>query len=172
MPFGTAAAVAGHVNAIRQPGDLAVVSIHWGSNWGYRVPERQRAFAHALIDAGACDVLHGHSSHHPRPAEVHRGRLILYGCGDFLNDYEGIEGYEEFRSDLTLAYLPQFSADNVLEALALAPFRIRRFRLERADAEATAWLLATLGRECAPFGTRISLAPGGRLAVNWSPDGR
>ncbi len=48
----TAVTVAARINAIRRPGDLAVVSIHWGSNWGYRVPERQRAFAHALIDAG------------------------------------------------------------------------------------------------------------------------
>jgi poly-gamma-glutamate capsule biosynthesis protein CapA/YwtB (metallophosphatase superfamily) len=30
----------------------------------------------------------------------------LYGCGDFLNDYEGISGYEVFRSDLRLMYLP------------------------------------------------------------------
>jgi poly-gamma-glutamate capsule biosynthesis protein CapA/YwtB (metallophosphatase superfamily) len=29
--------------------------------------------------------------------EGYRDRLILYGCGDFLNDYEGIKGYEEFR---------------------------------------------------------------------------
>jgi len=31
-------------------------------------------------------------------------RLILYGCGDFLNDYEGIRGYEEYRGDLALMY--------------------------------------------------------------------
>jgi hypothetical protein len=27
-----------------------------------------------------------------RPFEVYRDRLILYGCGDLLNDYEGIGG--------------------------------------------------------------------------------
>jgi poly-gamma-glutamate synthesis protein (capsule biosynthesis protein) len=26
----------------------------------------------------------------------------LYGCRDFLNDYEGIAGYQEFRGDLVL----------------------------------------------------------------------
>ncbi len=25
--------------------------------------------------------------HHPRPIEVYRDRFILYGCGDFINDY-------------------------------------------------------------------------------------
>ncbi len=163
----TAAAVASRINAFRRPGDLAVVSIHWGSNWGYRVPEHQQAFALTLIDAGACDVLHGHSSHHPRPIEIYQGRPILYGCGDFINDYEGIEGYETFRGDLTLAYLPRFGEDNVLEALTLLPFRIRRFRLQRAEAEEAAWLQATLDRESAPFGTRIALEADGRLAASW-----
>jgi poly-gamma-glutamate synthesis protein (capsule biosynthesis protein) len=31
--------------------------------------------------------------------------LILYGCGDFLTDYEGISGYEQFRGDLAIMYL-------------------------------------------------------------------
>ena len=35
--------------------------------------------------------MHGHSSHHPRPIEVYRGKLILYGCGDLVDDYEGIQ---------------------------------------------------------------------------------
>mgnify|MGYP001558666949 CR=1 FL=1 len=36
------------------------------------------------------DIVHGHSSHHLRRIEVYRGKLVLYGCGDFLDDYEGI----------------------------------------------------------------------------------
>jgi Bacterial capsule synthesis protein PGA_cap len=36
----------------------------------------QVRFAHRLIDGGV-DVIHGHSSHHPRPIEVYRGKLIL-----------------------------------------------------------------------------------------------
>lgn len=44
-----AAAVRRH----KQPGDLALVSVHWGSNWGFGVPPEQRAWAHALIDEGA-----------------------------------------------------------------------------------------------------------------------
>jgi poly-gamma-glutamate synthesis protein (capsule biosynthesis protein) len=37
--------------------------------------------------------------------EVYKGKLILYGCGDFLNDYEGIGGYEYYRDGLALMYL-------------------------------------------------------------------
>jgi poly-gamma-glutamate capsule biosynthesis protein CapA/YwtB (metallophosphatase superfamily) len=56
-------------------------------------------------------LVHGHSSHHPRPFEVYRRTSILYGCGDYLHDYEGISGYEPFRDDLTLMYFPRI--DNV-----------------------------------------------------------
>jgi len=49
------------------------------------------------------DIVHGHSSHHVKGIEVHRGKLILYGCGDFIDDYEGIKGYEAFRDDLVPA---------------------------------------------------------------------
>jgi len=96
--------LATQVTASRRPGDIVVCSIHWGSNWGYEVPAEQVRFAHRLVDAGV-DVVHGHSSHHPRPIEVYRGRLILYGCGDLINDYEGIGGREAFRTELALLYL-------------------------------------------------------------------
>ena len=116
----TAHRTAERILALRKTGDLIVVSIHWGSNWGYEVPEEQRSFAHALIDAGACDLLHGHSSHHPRPLEVYKGKLVLYGCGDFITDYEGIYGYEQYRGDLALAYLARYSGEGALTELTLA----------------------------------------------------
>jgi poly-gamma-glutamate capsule biosynthesis protein CapA/YwtB (metallophosphatase superfamily) len=56
------------------------------------VDEDQVRFARRLIDGGV-DVIHGHSSHDLRPVEVYRGRLILYGCGDCIDDYEGISGH-------------------------------------------------------------------------------
>jgi poly-gamma-glutamate capsule biosynthesis protein CapA/YwtB (metallophosphatase superfamily) len=132
----------------KRKGDCAVVSIHWGSNWGYEVPREHRAFARRLVDAGAADLVHGHSSHHPRALEIHRGRLILYGCGDLLNDYEGIGGHREFRPELGLMYFPALDeATGELRSLELTPMRMRRFRLERAGAQDTAWLAALLQRE-------------------------
>ncbi|MEU7719079.1 CapA family protein [Streptomyces tibetensis] len=129
-----------------RPGDLTVVSVHWGSNWGYRVPREQVRFAHALIDGGA-DVVHGHSSHHFRPLEVYRDRLILYGCGDFVDDYEGISGHEQYRDDLRLAFLVSLEADSGrLAGLRMVPLRARRMRLEPASGEDRVWLRATLER--------------------------
>ena len=93
------ARIAGRVGRLRRTGDVVVLSIHWGPNWGFEIPEEHTRFAHGLIDQAGVSIVHGHSSHHPIAIEVYRNRLILYGCGDFLNDYEGISGYEEFLDD-------------------------------------------------------------------------
>jgi poly-gamma-glutamate synthesis protein (capsule biosynthesis protein) len=142
----TAEAVVRRVRQVRRPGDIAVVSVHWGSNWGHRVPRSHVGFAHTLIDGGV-DVVHGHSSHHPRPVEVYRGRLILYGCGDFVDDYEGITGYEEYRDDLRLAFLLSVAPDGGRPSgLRMVPLRARRMRLEPAAEDERAWLRETLDR--------------------------
>ena len=140
--------------ALGLSGDVRVVSIHWGDNWGYPPSAVERAFAHALIDAGV-DVVHGHSSHHPRPIEIYRGRLVLYGCGDLVNDYEGIHGYEEFRSDLRLLYQVDVDPEGRLIALELLPFHARRFSLEPASAGDRAWLAGTLTKVSRPLGTSV-----------------
>ncbi|QPP05663.1 CapA family protein [Streptomyces bathyalis] len=150
----------------RRPGDVVVASVHWGSNWGYGVPRNQRAFAHALIDGGGVDVVHGHSSHHPRPIEVYRGKLVLYGCGDFIDDYEGVEGHEEYRDDLRLLYLASIDSETGgLTALRMAPFQARRMRLSRAASGDTEWLRAVLDRVSGEFGVRVDVGRDGMLAV-------
>ncbi|HLU25923.1 MAG TPA: hypothetical protein VKZ58_09470, partial [Longimicrobiales bacterium] len=73
-------------------------------------------------------------------------------------------GYEEFRGDLTLMYLPTLDRTGRLTRFELVPLRIRRLRLEHASAPDREWLHATLDRECRPFGTRI-VDRGSRLAV-------
>src|SRR4029434_704739 len=128
-----AARAANQMRAHQQPGDLIIASIHWGSNWGYEIPHNQIAFAHRLIEEGIA-IVHGHSSHHVKAIEVFKGRLILYGCGDFLTDYEGISGYEMFRGDLALMYLIELdSCSGELITSQLVPMGMRGFRLERAS---------------------------------------
>ncbi|MDA8051588.1 MAG: CapA family protein [Rhodospirillales bacterium] len=160
------AALADRVSALRRQGDLLIASIHWSGNWGYAVSVAERHFAHGLIDIAGFDLVHGHSSHHPKPIELYRDRLILYGCGDFLNDYEGISGYEEYRGDLALAYLPRLrAATGRLLGLRLIPFRIARFRLHCAAPADTRWLQQRLAAESRRFGLAITLEPDGSLEV-------
>lgn len=132
---------------------IVVASIHWGPNWGYAVPGSYRRFARALIDEAGVDMVHGHSAHHPLGFEIHRDRLILYGCGDLINDYEGIPGHEEFRPGLGAWWLADLdSRTGTLQGLEMVPTRMHRFRLETPDGEEQMWLARLLERE--------SLTPG------------
>lgn len=131
----------------RQSNDLVIFSIHWGSNWGYDIPESFRSFAYDLIDIANVDVIFGHSSHHPRPIEIYHGKPILYGCGDFINDYEGISGYEKYRSDLSLMYFLDFDVSTLqFKKMTLAPMQIKRFSLHHASHEDSKWMLKTLNQ--------------------------
>ena len=154
LASSTASAIASRIAAVKRPGDVVVVSIHWGGNWGYGVPHAERAFARRLVESGT-DVVHGHSSHHAKGIEFHRGRLILYGCGDFLNDYEGIEGYESFRSELGFMYFVTLGAAGTPVVVTLVPTRIRRLRVDRARGEEVEWLAEMLAREGRSLGTRV-----------------
>ena len=164
----TVDALARRVARHRRPGDVVVVSIHWGGNWGFAIPAAQRAFARRLVEAGAADIVHGHSSHHVKGIEVHRDRLILYGCGDLVNDYEGIRGHPPYRDDLGLMYFPRLDpATGALLALPMAPMRLKRFRLHDAGADETRWLLDVLNREGKRLGTRARPGDDGLLYLEW-----
>ena len=161
--------IAQQVRAAKRAGDLVVASIHWGGNWGFAVPQEQRAFAHRLIDVAGVDIVHGHSSHHPKAIEIYRDKPILYGCGDFLNDYEGISGYEAFRGDLALMYFPTLDAGSGrLLRFAMTPTQTRHFRVNRAPEEGVYWLQETLNREGRKFGTHVERQPDNTLVLRWS----
>lgn len=145
------------VMALKRPGDVVIFSIHWGDNWGYEVPDAHRRFARALIDRAQIDVVHGHSSHHVKQIEVYQGKLILYGCGDFITDYEGISGYETYRGDLTLMYFPKLSPQTgELISCKLIPLKMHRFQLKRPSDDEMRWLHDVLCREGAKVGTSVS----------------
>jgi poly-gamma-glutamate synthesis protein (capsule biosynthesis protein) len=171
LEAASAERIAARVQAVRRAGDIVVASIHWGSNWGYEVPPEQVAFARRLVEQGV-DLVHGHSSHHPRPVDVWNGRLILYGCGDFINDYEGIGGYEPYRGDLVLMYFVTLTATGELVQLEAVPMQIRNMRLNRPSAQDTEFVRATLARISAPFGCQARAGSAGALIIGPERQGR
>jgi poly-gamma-glutamate capsule biosynthesis protein CapA/YwtB (metallophosphatase superfamily) len=151
----TARAIAGRIRSEKRANELTIASIHWGSNWGYEVSRAQVQFAHTLVENGV-DLVHGHSSHHVRPIEIYRGKLILYGCGDLITDYEGIGGHETWRGDLGAMYFATISRKNGrLVSLRLVPMQMRRMRLVRAPRPDVHWLNETLMQVSARFGSRF-----------------
>ncbi len=160
--------IASRIKSEKQPGDIVVFSIHWGSNWGYNVPALQKEFAHQLIDKAGVDIIHGHSSHHPRPIEVYNNKLILYGAGDFINDYEGITGHEQYRDDLTLMYFPVINTqDGTLVSMKMIPMKIKNFQLNHVSSGDARWLQSVLDREGDEFGTGIVLNQDNSLTLTW-----
>jgi poly-gamma-glutamate capsule biosynthesis protein CapA/YwtB (metallophosphatase superfamily) len=160
--------VARQIHAVKRAGDIVVASIHWGPNWGYDLDRAEHAFARQLIDAAAVDLVHGHSSHHAKAIEVYRDRAILHGCGDFLNDYEGIGGYESFRPDLSLMYFPTLdAASGRLVRMRLVPMRMRHFRLNRAAEADARWMEHMLNREGRELGTRVERQADDSLELRW-----
>jgi poly-gamma-glutamate synthesis protein (capsule biosynthesis protein) len=155
------------IASARTARDLVVASLHWGSNWGYAIPREQREFAHALVDSGGVDIVHGHSSHHAKGIEVYRGKPIIYGCGDFLNDYEGISGHEQYRGELSLAYFPTLDAasGNVVE-LRMVPLRMSRFSLQAASPAEAEWLAAMFTREGSALETSAEVEKG-EIVLRW-----
>ena len=145
-------------------GDIAIASIHWGNNWGYDIPYDHINFAHRLVEGGF-DIIHGHSSHHALPFEVYHDRLILYGCGDFINDYEGITGYESFRGDLAPMYLIEVEPGGALCAIRIVLFAINRFQLKRVAKEDVQWFRKRLEEVGGLFNLKLEIASDNSLEV-------
>lgn len=153
--------IARDINRVKRPGDVVITGIHWGPNWGYSLPPGHREFAHRLVDEAGVDVVHGHSSHHVAPIEIHHRKLILYGCGDLLNDYEGIGNFGSFRGDLGLLYLPTLNPrSGELEKLNMVPTRIHRFQLTHTTEKETSWLRDCLNDISSGLGVQITVEDG------------
>ena len=98
--------------------------------------------------------------------EVYKGKLIIYGSGDFLDDYEGIGGHEKFRSDLALMYFARIDpANGKLIHLQMTPMQIKNFKLNRVAKDDALWLRDTLNREGEEFGTRVQLTEDNNLLL-------
>ncbi len=115
------------------------------------------------------NLVHGHSSHHPLGLEVYRGRPIIYGCGDLIDDYEGISGYGKYRSELALLYLVTLdTAHGELVSLEMIPLHRNRFRLERAARDDVDWLTKTLDRESRSLGAQVTRSEDATLRLTWT----
>jgi poly-gamma-glutamate synthesis protein (capsule biosynthesis protein) len=160
--------LAREIGKVKGERDVVIVSIHWGENWGYEIASAHRMLAHRFVDESRVDVIHGHSSHHVKAIEVYKGRLILYGCGDFIDDYEGIEGYESVRGDLGLMYFADVDpCAGRLLSLRMVPTQVRRFRVNRASEVDSKWLEDLLNREGKRLGTWVKRSAENILTLGW-----
>lgn len=156
------------ISKIKKKNDVVVLSLHWGRNWGYDIPLKHQKLAHEIIDKTGGAIIHGHSSHHPMGIEVYHNKLIIYGAGDFINDYEGINGYEQFRGELGLMYFPEVNQENgELISMKIFPMETKNFRLHHASKSDALWLKTILNREGIQFGTQFKWNEDHSLDLEW-----
>ncbi|MBS0287686.1 MAG: CapA family protein [Proteobacteria bacterium] len=153
----------------KKPNDIIVISLHSGGNWGYELSSEEINFVHKLIDVVGVDIIHGHSSHHAKAIELYHDKLILYGLGDFINDYEGIGGYEAFRANLPLMYFIEFKPNsNQILDMFMAPMEIKNFKLCKASTEDALWLLNIFNQEGKRFNTSFEIDSNGYIRLQLS----
>ena len=136
------------IDAHTSSGDdsVRILSVHMGPNWALRGEDEddiacRKLYAHRVIDSCGIDIIYGHSSHHVRGMEVYKGKLILYGAGDIINDYEGFENRgEEKYNKLGGIYLADIDAatGNFVQ-LQIVPMFMNRLRLERYREGSKMW---------------------------------
>jgi poly-gamma-glutamate capsule biosynthesis protein CapA/YwtB (metallophosphatase superfamily) len=143
--------------------DVAIVSAHWGPNMVERPPEEFRAFARAMIDAGA-DIWHGHSAHIFQGIEIYNGRPILYDTGDFIDDYVVDP---ELRNDLSFLYRVILE-DGRPRRLEMMPTIISDYQVNAALGRDAGWALNRLRGLCHEMGTDGEIRDG-RLYIDIEP---
>ena len=157
---------------------LKIFSVHWGPNYSWRPAKEIIDMAHFLVDSCRVDIVHGHSSHHVQGVEVRRVRrdgverhaLIIYGCGDFVDDYGVVR---EFRNDLGGLWQVRVREGEggglVLDNLEVRPSRVRSFRVEMLEEDEVdfSFVRDKVVELSAEFGTTVK-AEGDRLVVDLS----
>jgi poly-gamma-glutamate capsule biosynthesis protein CapA/YwtB (metallophosphatase superfamily) len=134
------------IAAARAHADLVIFSVHWGPNYQWIPDAKIIELAHWLIDQGV-DIIHGHSSHHIQGVEIvpraHRTPgLIIYGCGDFVDDY-AIN--EQFRNDLSALFRVNLLVNSKesksieLQSLSVFPTRCANFQVNRLKRDESDW---------------------------------
>ncbi len=97
--------------------DVTIISMHSGKEYSRSANDRQAAFAHEAIDAGA-DVVIGHHPHVVQNIERYRGKYIFYSLGNFV--------FDQMFSDQTREGLAVklIFLDKEVSSVELHPFKI------------------------------------------------
>lgn len=133
------------IDTVRKEGTLGYkvfVYCHWGVEYALRENEKQRALAHAFIDAGA-DAVIGSHPHVVEPIEVYKGKAIFYSLGNFVFDQyfsddtrEGLLlGVEAGDEGMQFTLVPIWTEKDGRVRLPVDPYR--RKLLERIAGDST-----------------------------------
>jgi poly-gamma-glutamate capsule biosynthesis protein CapA/YwtB (metallophosphatase superfamily) len=110
---------------------LKIFSVHWGPNYSWQPAQEIQDLAHFLIDECGIDIIHGHSSHHVQGVEKYKGKLIIYGCGDFVDDYALTPGYRNDLSAIWQVTVEEAMKEPEGRSLRLKKLKVYPTKIER-----------------------------------------
>ena len=162
-----------YIEKAKKQSDLVIVSSHVGPHFRETPSMKYVNFAHKIIDLGA-DIYWGHSNHMPQGIELYKhnnnNKIILYDCGDFIDDYAIDSNY---RNDLSFIYLLHFFMDrnsklsninnsnngNILlqnSMIELVPTKITNFMVNTipVDDNDTDIIINRMAKRCSLLGTK------------------
>ncbi len=134
---------------------FVIVSAHVGPNFDDEPSGEMRHIAHRLVDAGA-DLFFGHSAHAVLGVEVYRGRPIVYGAGDLVDDYMVSPTK---RNDLGFVYQLQWGPADAFR-LECLPTRIADCRARLAAGADADFVLQRFRRLSSRLGTWVAIERG------------
>lgn len=98
-----------------------------------------------MINEGV-DIIHGHSSHHIQGIEIVQRNnqtygLIIYGCGDFVDDYAVDEQYRNDLSALFQLNIESLSESKSirLRSISIFPTRCSNFQVNQLNRDDPDW---------------------------------
>lgn len=163
-----------YIEQAKTQSDLVIVSSHIGPHFRETPSVKYVNFAHKIIDFGA-DIYWGHSNHMPQGIELYKhnnnNKIILYDCGDFIDDYAIDSNY---RNDLSFIFLLHFLIDknsklsknnntnnngNILlqnSMIELIPTKISNFMVNtiQADDNDADLIIKRMAKTCSFLGTK------------------
>lgn len=146
-----------------QDSTLRVFSIHWGPNYQWHPAPEIVSLAHFLIDDCEIDIVHGHSSHHVQGVELYQSKLIIYGCGDFIDDYALNPKYRNDLSAIWRVNMLENASGLKLDSLEVLPTRIQDFQartLPESDPDSK-WVCGKVMELSQNLGTTLERRPDG-----------
>lgn len=140
------------IKSIRNQVDILIISIHWGPNKVERPEPNLVDFAHKIIDCGA-DLIHGHSAHIFQGIEIYNGKPIIYGSGDFIDDYMI---YPDLHNDHSFLFKTFITKDGI-QKIELIPVCISEMQVNLAKDDLAQKILNHMKKLSAEFGTKLEI---------------
>jgi len=136
------------IETAKRCADIVIVSCHVGPHFREVPSSDYISFAHHIIDLGA-DIYWGHGNHMPQGIELYKRKVIMYDCGDFVDDY-AVDSY--YRNDLSFLFLANYNGQEI-RSVELVPVKISDFRVCTAPPWEGDFITKRMVNQCMILGT-------------------